>query len=57
VALGLDWKDDPEYVAALLRHGARVDDGRETAEATGIAAVYFDHSDRVVGSALATLPP
>ena len=27
-------KDDPEYVAALLRHGARVDDRRETAQMT-----------------------
>jgi truncated hemoglobin YjbI len=27
-------KDDPEYVAALLRHGARVDDRRETAQTT-----------------------
>ena len=25
-------KDDPEYVAALLRHGARVDDRRETVQ-------------------------
>jgi truncated hemoglobin YjbI/ankyrin repeat protein len=27
-------KDDPEYVAALLRHGARVDDRRETVQMT-----------------------
>jgi truncated hemoglobin YjbI/ankyrin repeat protein len=27
-------KDDPEYVAALLRHGARVDDRRETTQMT-----------------------
>jgi truncated hemoglobin YjbI/ankyrin repeat protein len=27
-------KDDPEYVAALLRHGARVDDRRETVQIT-----------------------
>jgi truncated hemoglobin YjbI/ankyrin repeat protein len=27
-------KDDPEYVAALLRHGARVDERRETAQMT-----------------------
>jgi truncated hemoglobin YjbI/ankyrin repeat protein len=27
-------KDDPEYVAALLRHGARVDDRRETVQVT-----------------------
>jgi truncated hemoglobin YjbI/ankyrin repeat protein len=27
-------KDDPEYVAALLRHGARIDDRRETAQMT-----------------------
>ena len=27
-------KDDPEYVAALLRHGARVDDRRETVQRT-----------------------
>jgi len=27
-------KDDPEYVAALLRHGAQVDDRRETAQMT-----------------------
>ena len=27
-------KDDPEYVAALLRHGARVDDRRETVQTT-----------------------
>jgi truncated hemoglobin YjbI/ankyrin repeat protein len=27
-------RDDPEYVAALLRHGARVDDRRETVQTT-----------------------
>jgi ankyrin repeat protein/truncated hemoglobin YjbI len=27
-------KDDPEYVAALLRHGARADDRRETVQVT-----------------------
>jgi truncated hemoglobin YjbI len=27
-------KDDPEYVAALLRHGARVDDRRKTVQTT-----------------------
>jgi truncated hemoglobin YjbI/ankyrin repeat protein len=27
-------KDDPDYVAALLRHGARVDDRRETVQTT-----------------------
>ena len=27
-------RDDPEYVAALLRHGARVDDRRETVQMT-----------------------
>ena len=27
-------KDDPEYVAALLRHGARVDDKRTTVQKT-----------------------
>src|SRR5262249_22930221 len=30
----LDRKDDAEYVAALLRHGARVDDRRETVQMT-----------------------
>jgi hypothetical protein len=27
-------KDEPEYIAALLRHGARVDDRRETVQMT-----------------------
>jgi hypothetical protein len=40
-------KDDPEYVAALLRHGARVDERRETVQMTdGGRATSPDWSHR-----------